>query len=376
MIKASAFYHALQRLGLSFFAGVPDSLLKDFCAYLDDVCAVEDHVICANEGNAIAMAAGAYLATGKPGLVYMQNSGLGNASNPLLSLADKDVYGIPMLLMVGWRGEPGIKDEPQHLKQGRVQLALMEAREIPCFMLDAQVHDFEAMLERAYQKTVESGNPVAIIVRKDTFEPYQVQNQDEIPQREMSREAALELILQRCGDYHIVSTTGKTSRELYELRIKRGEQPIDFLTVGSMGHSSSIAAGIALKCPGKKIMCIDGDAAMIMHMGALAVIGKLAPKNFTHILINNYCHDSVGGQASAADSVEFSKLAQAVGYKHFLRAETKAELVTALDNLAVLECPSLIEVIVQKGSRADLGRPKTSPIENRDAFMHKLGSKA
>jgi phosphonopyruvate decarboxylase len=372
MIKASDFYLALQRLGLNFFAGVPDSLLKDFCAYLSDNCAPQDHVICANEGNAIAMAAGVYLATGKPGLVYMQNSGLGNASNPLLSLADKEVYAIPMLLMIGWRGEPGRKDEPQHVKQGRVQTALLDAMEIPYIVLDANVQDYASVLTNAYQLTIETGNPVALVVRKGTFEAYKSRQKSSCPTFEMTREAALELILQKCGDYHIVSTTGKTSRELYELRIKRGEQPCDFLTVGSMGHSSSIAAGIALKGPDKLVICIDGDGAMLMHLGAMVVIGKLAPRNFIHILINNYCHESVGGQATAGDSIDFANLAQAIGYKHFLQAKSKAELTTALDGLSAMKCPILLEVIVQPGSRADLGRPQSSPAENCRAFMAKL----
>lgn len=376
MIKPSNFYQSLKALGIAFFAGVPDSLLKEFCAYLSDNCAVKDHVICANEGNAIAMATGAFLASGTPALVYMQNSGLGNATNPLLSLADKDVYGIPMLLLIGWRGEPGVKDEPQHIKQGSTQLALLEAMEIPYFLLDTSVHSFDKVLKNAYQLTVESGNPVAIIVRKDSFAEYKAVKLINNPPLELTREEALDQVLQICGDYHIVSTTGKASRELYELRLKRGEKPCDFLTVGSMGHSSSIAASIALHCPDKRLLCIDGDGAMIMHMGALAVIAKLSPKNFTHVLINNYCHESVGGQATASDSIDFEKLALAVGYKHFMRSKTKDELRLALNSLDGLAGPIMIEVMVQKGSRSDLGRPKSSPLENRDAFMNRLGGKA
>jgi phosphonopyruvate decarboxylase len=305
MINTASFYKSLLDCGVDFFAGVPDSLLKEFCAYLNDNCLAGQHVICANEGNAIAMAAGSYLATGKVPLVYMQNSGLGNATNPLLSLADNAVYGIPFDCLGCC--EPGLKDEPQHVKQGLVQNALLEAMNIPYEVLDSETLNWEGVVRGGVERAQSTSSPVAIVVRKGSFTEYKAINKS-TNTFTMSREEAIRIILETDNSYAIVSTTGKTSRELYELRELRHEQSQDFLTVGSMGHSSSIAAGIAMRCPETRIMCIDGDGALIMHMGSMAVIGKLAPKNFLHVIMNNQCHESVGGQATSADKLDMEKL--------------------------------------------------------------------
>ncbi len=375
MIDVKDFYNCLKELGIESFAGVPDSLLKEFCAYLDEHAEEGEHVICANEGNAIAMAAGRYLAGGEAALVYMQNSGLGNAVNPLLSLADREVYGIPMILMIGWRGEPGVKDEPQHIKQGRVQPALLEAMEIPYEIIDAQSADYAELIAELKARALAESRPVALVIRKGTFAEYKRANKAEC-EFTLSREEALHAILEADNSYAIVSTTGKTSRELYEIRERRGEKAQDFLTVGSMGHSSSIAASIALARPEQRVMCIDGDGALLMHMGALAVIGSLKPRNFVHVLINNYCHESVGGQESAIAALDLSLLAKAAGYEHYLCALSKEELMRAITEIKDMEGPVFLEIRVKPGSRADLGRPKSSTLENKAAFMQKLGTKA
>ncbi len=375
MIVPQYFYNCLRENEIDFFAGVPDSLLKEFCAYLDDHADEGEHIICANEGNAIAMAAGYYLASGGVPLVYMQNSGLGNAVNPLLSLADREVYGIPMILMIGWRGEPGVKDEPQHVKQGRVQLDLLEAMEIPYEILDARSADYAELIAGLKERALIESRPVALVIRKGAFAEYKSEKKVEC-EYTLSREEALEAILEADNSYAIVSTTGKTSRELYEIRERRGEKAQDFLTVGSMGHSSSIAAAIALARPDLRVMCIDGDGALLMHMGALAVIGSLKPRNFVHVLINNYCHESVGGQESAIAALDLSLLAKAAGYEHYLCVLSKEEILRAITEIKDMEGPVFLEIRVKPGSRADLGRPKSSTLENKAAFMQKLGIKA
>ncbi|MCB5231338.1 MAG: phosphonopyruvate decarboxylase [Candidatus Cloacimonas sp.] len=371
MIDPKYFYEVLYDNGVDFFTGVPDSLLKEFCAYISDTCNEKDHVICANEGNAVAMGVGSFLATGKVPLVYMQNSGLGNAINPLLSLADNAVYGIPMVLLIGWRGEPGIKDEPQHAKQGMVQNDLLQAMKLPYTVISSETKDVEKLIKEIVDKAAANSSPVAIVVKKRTFSEYKSSNKKE-ECFSLSREEAIKTILEADNTYSIVSTTGKTSRELYEVREKRGEISQDFLTVGSMGHSSSIAAGIALRLPEKKVMCIDGDGALLMHMGALPVIGKLAPRNFVHVIMNNQCHESVGGQSTAVDNLDLELLARAAGYNKYFVANDKEELSKCIKEIDSSKGPVFLEVRVKKGSRSDLGRPKSTPAENKVSFIKKL----
>lgn len=371
MINPSGFFNTLLDCGVDFFAGIPDSLLKEFCAYLNDNCSAGQHVVCANEGNAVAMAAGSYLATGRVPMVYMQNSGLGNATNPLLSLADSAVYGIPILMLIGWRGEPGVKDEPQHEKQGLVQNTLLEAMDIPYEVLDSETRNWEEVIRGCVERAQSASSPVAVIVRKGSFTEYKAINKS-ANAFTLRREDAIRTILETDNSYAIVSTTGKTSRELYELRELRNEQLQDFLTVGSMGHSSSIAAAIAIRSPETKIMCIDGDGSLIMHMGSMAVIGKLAPKNFLHVIMNNQCHESVGGQATAADKLDMEQLAKATGYCHYFSAQNPEDLAQTINSIRDLSGPILLEVRVKKGSRADLGRPKSSPAENKVSFINKI----
>jgi phosphonopyruvate decarboxylase len=371
MIPPAALFEALTDRGMSFFTGVPDSLLKDFCAYVNDH-AGRGHIIAANEGNAVALATGWYLGTGKPALVYMQNSGIGNAVNPLMSLADPEVYGIPMLIIIGWRGEPGTKDEPQHLKQGRITPSLLDSMEIPWFLLDQETEDLEDVIAEAFDAMMWRGGPVALLVRANAFQRYSPK--PILETYPMSREEALKVILD-CLDPKdiIVSTTGKTSRELYECREARGEgHESDFLTVGSMGHASSIAMGLARARTERRVICIDGDGAIIMHMGAMATIGQKGPGNLVHIVMNNGVHDSVGGQPTVGFDVDMVSIATGCGYRAALSVWEKGELRGAIDRLLAQEGPAFLEVRVRKGARKDLGRPTTSPRENREALMSNL----
>jgi len=366
LIETSYFYNKLVEKGIGFFSGTPDSLLKDFCAYITDHADRQTHIIAVNEGAAVALACGYHLATTHIPLVYMQNSGLGNAVNPLLSLADNEVYRIPMVLVIGWRGEPGVHDEPQHVKQGKVTCRLLESMGIPFAVLEKTEDEVNSQIEFCFKTIAETGSPYALVIRKDTFAPYALQKKEE-HDAVMTREEAIEEIA-CCRSGVIVSTTGMISRELYELRERAGAgHERDFLTVGSMGHASSIALSIALQSPKLQVTCLDGDGAVLMHMGALAAIGALKPRNYCHIVLNNAAHDSVGGQPTIAPFIDIPSAALACGYTKVYQAKTKEELKKILAEKN--EGPTFIEVKVKKGSRKDLGRPKTTPTENKEAFM-------
>ena len=370
MIDVKEAYDTLMASGIDLFTGVPDSLLKNICAYITDTAPSQKHIIAANEGNAIGIAAGHYLATGKPALVYMQNSGLGNTVNPLLSLADEKVYSIPMVLMIGWRGEPGVHDEPQHVKQGEVTLALLDAMQIPYIILE-DASQIKTQVELSLKRKA----PTAIVIRKGTFGSYQLKNarSNDNP---LSREEAMKLVVDHLKSNDvIVSTTGKLSRELFEYReAKQQGHGHDFLTVGSMGHSSSIALGIALEKPQRRVFCFDGDGAFIMHTGALGIVASMKPRNFFHILFNNNAHESVGGQPTIGFELDTVTIAKASGYKQAFRASTREEMVAALQLLEKTEGPVLLELRVKIDSRDNLGRPTTTPVQNKEAFMEELCS--
>ncbi len=372
-MECDKLYNIFKKNGLVFFTGVPDSLLKNFCAYITDKMHKKDNIIAANEGNAIAIAAGYHLATGKIGAVYMQNSGLGNAINPLLSLADQKVYSLPMLLIIGWRGEPGIKDEPQHSRQGEVTLKILEDINIPYKILPDDIKKCEGVIQEAKNYMKRKNSPFAIIVKKNLFEGYALKNKDQ-NKYELDRERAIKILLPLLDEKDIIiSTTGKTSRELFELReLNNQGHNKDFLTVGSMGHSSSIALGIALQKPNIEVYCFDGDGAMIMHMGSLSTTGLLKPKNFKHIIFNNFSHESVGGQPTAALNMDIPLLAKANGYKEVFVADTAEQVKEKFKMLKQSIGPSLLEIHIKKGSRKDLGRPTITPIENKQLFMNFL----
>lgn len=369
-MKASRLLSQLENMGINTIAGVPDSTLKQFCDGVQTYQGKISHYVTVNEGAAVGVAIGSYLATGRPACVYMQNSGIGNAVNPLASLANKDVYGVPMLFIVGWRGEPGVKDEPQHVFQGKVTCELFETLAVAYHVIDQNTTDEEmdAVLKKAAE-TLAQGEQFAIIVKKGTFEkeePFRWSNGNP-----MVREEVLGHILRALPrDAVIVSTTGKISRELYEQSdaICGGHENI-FMTVGGMGHASMIALGIAEKRPDKKIVCIDGDGAALMHMGALPFIAARAPKNFYHIVINNMAHESVGAMPTGCQQTSFAGIAAASGYKRADQLET----VEAVDGIGSLvkeeEGPALLEIPVSLGARSDLGRPKESARENRESFM-------
>lgn len=372
MIHCSEFVDWLSSLGVEFYTGVPDSLLKQLCFYVDDHFS-DRHVVAANEGGAIALACGYHLATGKTPLVYLQNSGLGNTINPLLSLADREVYSIPMLVVIGWRGEPGTKDEPQHVKQGKVNVKMLEAIDMPYQILPADAVAARQCVNELLSLASRESQPVALLVRKETFEPYKPVKKNS-SDFEMTREQAIGVIVDALEELDaIVSTTGKISRELYEYRDQTGQgHQREFLTVGSMGHASQIAMGIALAQPDRQVFCLDGDGAMLMHMGSAAIVGSTGVANFKHVILNNGVHDSVGGMASAGLDVSFTKIVRACGYHEAWRVDCREDLLEKITYLRAARGPALLEVMVRKGARADLGRPKTTPVANKITFMEFL----
>lgn len=372
-MQASLLLKTCEKHGISFFTGVPDSLLKALCDELFDRFGTDgdQHIVAHNEGGAVALCAGHYLATGKPGLCYMQNSGIGNAVNPLASLMDPDVYSIPCLLIIGWRGEPGVKDEPQHVKQGKITLGLLDLMGIPYRIISPETSDeaFQEDFDELFSE-MSGGKTAAFVVRKGALKsgcnPHYGNNYT------LTREKAAGRILASAQpDSIFISTTGKLSREVFELRESRGEgHSRDFLTVGSMGHAGMIALRIAVEKPGRTVWCLDGDGACLMHLGALPLIGQSRPNNLIHIVINNGAHETVGGMPVCSGSLDIPAIARASGYSMVLTADSEESLDRALAETAARKTgPVLIEVRCACGSRKDLGRPTTTPLMNRDALM-------
>lgn len=370
MIQPERFYQALASEDITFYAGVPDSLLKNLCAYITDHADPRNNIIAANEGGAVGLAAGYHLATGRIPAVYMQNSGEGNVVNPLMSLTDSDVYHIPVLLIIGWRGEPGVHDEPQHVKQGKVTLPLLDAMGIEHATLADDEDEAMGQVRHAAERMRATGEAYALVIRKGTFAPYKLQH-TVADESQLTREQAIQMVAGAMGSRAVaVSTTGKISRELFEYRAAEHQgHERDFLTVGSMGHASQIALGIALHQPDRPVYCFDGDGAVLMHMGALAISGSMRPANFYHILFNNGVHDSVGGQPTVGYQVDLPEVAAACGYKTALSVDNADDLAEVLQDLADNEAPLFLEIKVKKGAREDLGRPTTTPVENKRALM-------
>ena len=375
MIRPDFFIGKLREQGIDFFAGVPDSLLKNICAYITDTLPHEQNIIAANEGGAMGIAAGYHLATGRIPVVYMQNSGEGNIINPLASLTDKEVYNIPVLLLIGWRGRPGVHDEPQHVKQGKVTTGLLNTMGINYTVLSKDEEQAAKQVKVAVDYMQQTKECYALVIEKDTFDAYVLQNKVDSGLT-LSREEAIETVVEALPENAaVVSTTGMISRELFEIRERRGEgHQHDFLTVGSMGHASQIALGIALQQPSRPVFCFDGDGASIMHMGNMAITASMQPKNYVHVVFNNGAHDSVGGQPTVGLSIDLPAVAKAVGYPQTYSVSTKEELRMALasitNNLSpITQTPFLLEIKVKKGNRKDLGRPTTTPIQNKEALM-------
>ena len=369
MITPKFFIEKLQAEGVDFYTGVPDSLLKNICAYITDHFDDRHNIIAANEGGAVALAAGYHLATGKVGCVYMQNSGEGNAVNPLASLTDKEVYHIPLLLLIGWRGRPGVHDEPQHVKQGKITTGLLNVMGINYEVLSKEEEQAAKQIDKAMHSIRKTGCAYALVVEKDTFDSYTLQNTAR-EEYEMSREEAIQTVAASIpSDAIIVSTTGMISRELFEYRTAMGQgHERDFLTVGSMGHASMIALGIALQHPKRKVYCFDGDGASIMHMGNMAIVGSRHPDNYVHVVFNNGAHDSVGGQPTVGHTIDLVEIAYAMHYEHAVCVWTPSQLKEALEDMQS-DGLQLIEVRVKRGNRKDLGRPTTTPIQNKEALM-------
>ena len=361
-------------IGSDFYTGVPDSQLKALCNYLMATYGVDSkhHIIAANEGNSTALAAGYYLATGKVPVVYMQNSGEGNIINPVASLLNDKVYAIPTVFIVGWRGEPGVHDEPQHIYQGQVTVKLLEDMDIKSFVIGKETTDAEveaAMNE--FRAVLSAGKDVAFVVRKGALtDAPLVEYKNDNP---MVREEIIQHIVKISGNDPIVCTTGKASRELFETREANGQShKYDFLTVGSMGHSSSIALGVAINKPNTRIWCIDGDGAVLMHMGSMAVLGSNRPSNFVHVVINNGAHETVGGMPTVASNIDFVAIAKACGYPYAVCVDCFEMLDKELEKAKSRNELSFIEVKCAIGSRENLGRPTTTAFENRQNFMEYL----
>lgn len=363
---------ACKEAGITFYTGVPDSQLKGLCDTLYDLYGTDSprHIVAANEGGAVGLAAGHYLATGHPALCYLQNSGLGNIVNPVCSLLHEKVYGIPCLFVVGWRGEPGVHDEPQHVFQGEVTLEQLRLLEIEPFILDVTTTEeqFRAMFAQITAR-LSNGLCAALVVRKGALTTACRPRYGN--DHTVTREQAVALIARMAGERDVfVSTTGKLSRELFELREGLGQgHERDFLTVGSMGHASMIALGIALAKPERRVWCLDGDGAALMHLGHLPVIAKRAPRNLLHVLINNGAHETVGGMPVAQGQQRFAAIAREAGYPAVYTADTLPGLQQALEAAMHQPTLSMVEMCCSLGARADLGRPTTTPRQNRDALM-------
>lgn len=361
--------------GINFFSGVPDSLLKEFGSLLATQPA-ENHIICANEGGAVGMGIGYHLATSKTPVVYMQNSGLGNSVNPLLSLADKRVYSVPMILLIGWRGEPGTNDEPQHLAQGEATTVILEAMEIPWRTLGTTVDEAKRTVAWASSEAEALSGPVAILVSKGAFQEFPAsKNLEEVPKGSLSRERAIEILLEYLTpDDVVVSSTGMISRELYAITYQSADKqwPNYFMTIGGMGHASQIALGLSLNSR-RRVVCLDGDGASIMHLGGMAILGTTPGLNLAHIVLNNEVHDSVGGQPTAASCMSLTRVAESCGYSFIgSKATTEAEFRASLLEILPGFGSRFLEVRVQPGHRPDLGRPSKTPVQAKIDFVERL----
>ncbi len=374
MINPKLFYDELLNAGIDFYTGVPDSLLKDICAYITDIVPKEKNIIAANEGGAVGLAMGYSMATSKIPLVYMQNSGFGNVINPLLSLADNKVYGIPMLLLVGWRGEPNVKDEPQHVKQGEVSEKLLQTLDLPYSIISSETKNISKLINDAVYEMKRKQSPFVILVRKGTFTKYKLKN-ELVTHFDLNREDAIKEIIKKLKKNDIiVSTTGKTSREVFEYRVEINDtHEKDFLTVGGMGHANQIALGIAIAKPNRNVYCLDGDGAVLMHAGSMGIIGDLAPKNLKHIVINNGAHDSVGGQPTIGFKIDFASIANGFNYNNTFLIQNISEFDKVFEKFTDSLGPSFLEIKVNKGARENLGRPTISPKNNKQSFELFLG---
>ena len=374
MLQPVEYLNALKASGIDFFTGVPDSLLKHICACITDSLDEKDHIIAANEGGAGGLAIGHYLATKTVPLVYLQNSGLGNIVNPIMSLASNEVYGVPMIVLIGWRGQPGVKDEPQHVHQGRVTPTMLESMDVPYTVLSDEIEEASSQRNAAVQQAISEARPVALLVSKGTFDSYSLTTS--FPELELEREDAI-IKIASCAQENaaFICTTGMPSRELFEYRARTGgRHETDFLTVGGMGHASQIALGVALRQPQRPVYCIDGDGAALMHMGGLPICANYAGSNFTHIVLNNGAHESVGGQPTVGFQIDLPSVAKATGYAWASSVRSADGIEDAMQTATQVDGPTLIEVKVKVGHRDDIGRPTKTPVENKNNLMDFLST--
>ena len=368
-LSPATFYQALIENQVCYFCGVPDSSLTAFGAYVAEY-ATASHDLAVNEGSAVALAVGYHIASAKTALVYMQNSGLGNAMNPLVSLVDPLVLGIPMILLIGWRGQPGLKDEPQHAKQGPITKELLDSLGIPYTLLSSNDLEAAKQVKQAVVETLKTKRPFALLVQDGTFETFTL-SQERAAKYPLTREVAIQTIVDNLTNQDaVVITTGKASRELFAYREKLGQgHNQDLLVVGGMGHASSVAYGIAKQKPAHKLFVIDGDGAVLMHMGVLPFIGCSGLKNFYHIVLNNGSHESVGGQPTVAQAIDLAAIAKNSGYTRTYSLSTSADIAKTIRSIKKLAGPVFVEINVGGRARADLTRPTIHPSKNKESFM-------
>lgn len=377
MIDLALFSNKLQNCGVEFITGVPDTLLNDFCLYIENSWPKGKHVIAANEGNAVGLAAGYHLATGTTPLVYMQNSGIGNTVNPILSLTHKQVYSIPMVLLVGWRGELGRNDHAQHKKQGEITPVLLESMDIPYKTVSDNTEEAIETLTWAIETAKNNNSSVALLATKGVFEKGEKAGFNSENEQLLSREEAIDCVLNSIPyNSIVVASTGRATRELFELRnIRKEKHNTDFLNVGAMGHTSSIATGIALATD-RKVVCLEGDSSAIMHMGSFTTTGVMKPTNFLHIVLNNGVHESVGGQKSAGYDANLTEIARHSGYCTIEKSvKTIEEINKAIESVETCNKPAFIEINIRKGIRKDMPPLKFDLLNSKEELMSNLNNK-
>ncbi len=412
MLSCENFRRICGKHGFDFFSGVPDSTFRSWMTYLDtggNKSHLEiggkggsgdpdlTNIIAVNECEAAAICAGYHLSTGKIGVLYMQNDGFGKTVNPLSSLCNPEVYSIPILLMIGWRGEPGKKDAIQHHRMGKILQPLLDLLDIPHEIMPSRIEEADRVLEKAREYMEKNSRPFAVIVRKGTFEDSlledslpgkathgtHVAEQPVLESRSLGREETLGIIMKHLeshldGEEIIVSTTGKLSRELFEYSSGRKKgSGNDFYNIGAMGCAQSIALGIALQRKDRKVFVFDGDGSILMQMGALVTAGHYSPDNLFHFVFDNGAHDSTGGQPTCSDTVDLTRVAAACNYRYAETVNDAEGLRDAMRRIilkgaAGVEGPAMLVVKVKKGARDDLTRPDREPVEYKEEFMRAL----
>ena len=363
MIKVDALINLLKKNNTNFFTGVPDSVLKELSSYLKNK---RNHIIATNEGAAVSIGIGHYLSTKKIPCIYMQNSGLSNALNPLISIAHKKVYSIPLILVIGWRGSPRIKDEPQHNVKGKITQQLLKLLNIKYTVLKSN-KDF-AKFDKQIKYAKKSKSIVACLIERGTLQKI-IKSNSKKDFYNLDKEFFLKKLLEELpSKSKVIASTGYNSRELMYLRKKFNfNNSKDFYMVGGMGHTSSVALGFSLSSK-NKTFCIDGDGSFLMHLGSIMTAGNFANKNFKYILLNNNTHDSVGGQSTNADNIDFDRLSKSLGFKKFYSIKKKQNLRKIIKNFIKINSPSFLEVKVTNSKIKKLPRPDDL-IKIKNQFM-------